>query len=314
MKPLAVARGRAVSSALSGPAPLCNLRLSVLRLHKATELSLSYNASTSEESGAGVKGRCTAPAWRARPRPRSLPSPRDCRDVSDQISSSHFAETIYAANLSPKFLLVVAFPVRLQPVSRAHEYVLYSALARGHPILRDRILLCYAGRPHMRPRPFTPRTLPACEVVLLRCSAMTLAPAAANASRGLRMRFFASQRSSSAPRAAAMVTPFRRYCSDGSQQRAKAARAPGTTTGGADVTAGQTRISAAARRGVDFSAAKLDLGSGRMPPAQLPPYISASHLRGNGRSVYIETYGCQMNVSDTEVIVATTMVDLLTCA
>ena len=37
-------------------------------------------------------------------------------------------------------------------------------------------------------------------------------------------------------------------------------------------------------------------------PEVLPPYISASDVQGDGRSVYVETYGCQMNVSDTEVV------------
>ena len=38
-------------------------------------------------------------------------------------------------------------------------------------------------------------------------------------------------------------------------------------------------------------------------PAEEPvaPYLTHVHLSGAGRSVFIEVYGCQMNVSDTEV-------------
>ena len=34
----------------------------------------------------------------------------------------------------------------------------------------------------------------------------------------------------------------------------------------------------------------------------LPPYLTSSQLDGNGKQVWIETYGCQMNVADTEVV------------
>lgn len=36
----------------------------------------------------------------------------------------------------------------------------------------------------------------------------------------------------------------------------------------------------------------------------LAPYLNPQHLHGDGRSVYVETYGCQMNVADTEVVQA----------
>ena len=36
----------------------------------------------------------------------------------------------------------------------------------------------------------------------------------------------------------------------------------------------------------------------------LPPYLLSEQLHGDGRSVYMETYGCQMNVADTEVVQA----------
>lgn len=32
-----------------------------------------------------------------------------------------------------------------------------------------------------------------------------------------------------------------------------------------------------------------------------PPYLTADELRGRQRKVYLETYGCQMNVNDTEI-------------
>ena len=39
-----------------------------------------------------------------------------------------------------------------------------------------------------------------------------------------------------------------------------------------------------------------------LDPEPLPPYLSADALRGDGRRVHVETYGCQMNVSDSEVV------------
>jgi hypothetical protein len=36
--------------------------------------------------------------------------------------------------------------------------------------------------------------------------------------------------------------------------------------------------------------------------SDLPPYLTPDELRGEGRQYYIETYGCQMNVADTEVV------------
>lgn len=32
------------------------------------------------------------------------------------------------------------------------------------------------------------------------------------------------------------------------------------------------------------------------------PYLNAKDYNGNGRKVYFEVYGCQMNVNDTEVV------------
>ena len=39
-------------------------------------------------------------------------------------------------------------------------------------------------------------------------------------------------------------------------------------------------------------------------PDDASPYVDASLLRGDGRTVHVETYGCQMNVSDSEVVAA----------
>jgi len=38
--------------------------------------------------------------------------------------------------------------------------------------------------------------------------------------------------------------------------------------------------------------------------SELPPYLTAAELHGEGKHYYIETYGCQMNVADTEVVSA----------
>jgi len=35
---------------------------------------------------------------------------------------------------------------------------------------------------------------------------------------------------------------------------------------------------------------------------EIPPYIEPSDLRGDGLNVYLDVYGCQMNVSDAEVV------------
>lgn len=41
--------------------------------------------------------------------------------------------------------------------------------------------------------------------------------------------------------------------------------------------------------------------SNRSPHPPPTPYLSDEDLRGNGRTVFIETYGCQMNVNDTQL-------------
>jgi hypothetical protein len=35
--------------------------------------------------------------------------------------------------------------------------------------------------------------------------------------------------------------------------------------------------------------------------SSLPPYLDKSQLSGNGRKVYMEIYGCQMNVNDADI-------------
>ena len=40
----------------------------------------------------------------------------------------------------------------------------------------------------------------------------------------------------------------------------------------------------------------------RRTPEESHPYLPPDMLRGDGRKVYLDVYGCQMNVSDTEVV------------
>ena len=40
----------------------------------------------------------------------------------------------------------------------------------------------------------------------------------------------------------------------------------------------------------------------RRTPEESHPYLPPHMLRGDGRKVYLDVYGCQMNVSDTEVV------------
>ena len=49
-------------------------------------------------------------------------------------------------------------------------------------------------------------------------------------------------------------------------------------------------------------AARADAAAAEAEP--LPPYVDGAELRGDGRSVFFETYGCQMNVSDSEIVQA----------
>ena len=35
---------------------------------------------------------------------------------------------------------------------------------------------------------------------------------------------------------------------------------------------------------------------------EIPPYLDPASLRADGAKVYLDVYGCQMNVADTEVV------------
>jgi hypothetical protein len=36
-------------------------------------------------------------------------------------------------------------------------------------------------------------------------------------------------------------------------------------------------------------------------PVEMPPYLAPDAFSGHGKAVFFETYGCQMNVNDTEI-------------